>query len=274
MRDTKDVWEIAPESATRVGHPAPFPVALPGRLIELYTYYGDLVLDPYMGSGTTAVAALRTQRHFVGCESEAAYIEAADARIGAERERLATTEDRRIRVVVPATRGGDADAPEGARMRAVREGAKADDIAELVLAECGFTSIVKHKKLRCGVEIDLVATAADGSTWHFDVAGAHTSERAGLRRTDVLWRALGKAGVRIHDESSVEFIPFVLLTTALPTQGVGLRAFAHRARGRADQGCDSDARRDRPGAAARIRRPGLDHGELEFLAADEPDALF
>ena len=121
MRDTKDVWEIAPESATRVGHPAPFPVALPGRLIELYTYYDDLILDPYMGSGTTAVAAVRTQRRYVGCESEAEYLHAAEARIDAERERLSSTEDRRIRVVVPPVKGVDEDAPTDPGTRAVRE---------------------------------------------------------------------------------------------------------------------------------------------------------
>ncbi len=59
MENTLDLWEIPPASATRMGHPAPFPIELPGRLIELYTYRGDLVLDPFAGSGTTAVAALR-----------------------------------------------------------------------------------------------------------------------------------------------------------------------------------------------------------------------
>ena len=227
-----------------------------------------------VGSGTTAGAAVRTQRNFVGCESEAAYIEAATARIAAEREALATTEEQRIRVVVPATRGGDTAAPADARRRAVREGAKADEIAELVLAECGFTNISRHKKLRCGVEIDLVATAADGSTWHFDVAGAHTSERAGLRRTDALWRALGKAGVRAHDESKIEFVPFVLLTTALPSQGVGLRALRTALEGELIK--DAIPMLDEIGQA-RLREygvRGLDHGPLDVLAADEPDALF
>ncbi|HLU31886.1 MAG TPA: site-specific DNA-methyltransferase, partial [Acidimicrobiia bacterium] len=64
LEATVDVWEIPPESASRVGHPAPFPVALPRRLIELYTYRGDLVLDPFMGSGTTALAACETDRHY------------------------------------------------------------------------------------------------------------------------------------------------------------------------------------------------------------------
>ena len=60
LESTIDVWEIPAESARRVGRPAPFPVALPRRLIELYTYEGDLVLDPFVGSGTTAVAAIET----------------------------------------------------------------------------------------------------------------------------------------------------------------------------------------------------------------------
>jgi site-specific DNA-methyltransferase (adenine-specific) len=83
LEATLDVWEISAESATRVGHPAPFPVALPRRLIELYTYKGDLVLDPFVGSGTTALAAIQTGRHYVGFDTEAEYIELARARLGA-----------------------------------------------------------------------------------------------------------------------------------------------------------------------------------------------
>ena len=85
LQATTDVWEIPPESAVKVGHPAPFPVALPQRLIELYTYLGDLVLDPFLGSGTTAVAAASTGRRYVGFDVEADYLELA-------RERLAEIE--------------------------------------------------------------------------------------------------------------------------------------------------------------------------------------
>jgi modification methylase len=81
---TLSVWDIRPESAKRVGHPAPFPVELPQRFIELYTFEGDLVLDPFMGSGTTAIAAVRTGRHYIGYETDPTYAEKAEQRISAE----------------------------------------------------------------------------------------------------------------------------------------------------------------------------------------------
>ena len=81
---TLDVWRIRPESAKRVGHPAPFPVELPARCIRLFTYKGDVVLDPFMGSGTTALAALRTGRHYIGYELDPDYAALAEKRIAAE----------------------------------------------------------------------------------------------------------------------------------------------------------------------------------------------
>ena len=86
---TIDVWDIPAESATRVGHPAPFPVELPRRLIELYTYRGDLILDPFVGSGSTAVAAVRTERHYVGFDTDEEYVALAERRIAEERAALA-----------------------------------------------------------------------------------------------------------------------------------------------------------------------------------------
>ena len=71
-----------------MGHPAPFPVELPQRLIELYTYEGDVVLDPFMGSGSAAVAAIRTGRRFIGFETDASYVETASTRVGEERARV------------------------------------------------------------------------------------------------------------------------------------------------------------------------------------------
>ncbi|CAN5727239.1 MAG: site-specific DNA-methyltransferase [Acidimicrobiia bacterium] len=81
MESTLDLWDIPAESAVRIGHPAPFPVELPRRLIELYTYQGDLVLDPYIGSGTTAVAAAMSDRHYIGFDTEPEYIVLAQRRL-------------------------------------------------------------------------------------------------------------------------------------------------------------------------------------------------
>ena len=81
MEWTKSVWTMSPESAKKVGHPAPFPVELPYRLIQLYTFKGDIVLDPFMGSGTTAIAALQAGRKYVGYENDEEYVKLADKRI-------------------------------------------------------------------------------------------------------------------------------------------------------------------------------------------------
>ncbi len=87
---TLDIWEIRPESARRVGHPAPFPVELPQRLIELYTFQDDLVLDPFLGSGSTAVAAVRCGRRFAGYDTDRTYVVLAEARVRQERLRMGT----------------------------------------------------------------------------------------------------------------------------------------------------------------------------------------
>jgi len=82
---TRSVWTFPAESARKVGHPAPFPVELPRRLIELYTFEGEIVLDPFMGSGQTALAATQTGRHFVGYEIDESYVALANQRIQATR---------------------------------------------------------------------------------------------------------------------------------------------------------------------------------------------
>ncbi|MEM3389750.1 MAG: site-specific DNA-methyltransferase [Thermoproteota archaeon] len=78
---TKSVWNFPPESAERVGHPAPFPEELPYRCIQLYTFKGDVVLDPFCGVGTTCVVAIKTGRHFVGIDINREYIEKGKKRI-------------------------------------------------------------------------------------------------------------------------------------------------------------------------------------------------
>jgi DNA modification methylase len=212
MEATTDIWEIAPESASRVGHPAPFPVELPERLIHLYTYRGDLVLDPFMGSGTTAVAALRTERHFVGYDTDPEYVEKATARVDAERSRLAGATSAPGRVTLASGPAPDDD-DAGALGRALREGRAARELAGQALEDAGFTHIEADVNLPDGVEVSFAGRDRRGRPWRFDVCGGFTSSRAGLRRADVLWKALGKAAV-LH--ASRPTVPLVLLTTDLP----------------------------------------------------------
>lgn len=78
---TKSVWTFPAERAKKVGHPAPFPVELPYRTIQLYTFEEDVILDPFMGSGQTAIAAVKTNRHYVGYDIDEKYVKLAKKRI-------------------------------------------------------------------------------------------------------------------------------------------------------------------------------------------------
>ena len=78
---TKSVWEFTPESAKKIGHPAPFPIELPYRCIQLFTFKNDVVLDPFVGSGTTCVAAIKTGRRFIGIDIDEEYVKNAHKRI-------------------------------------------------------------------------------------------------------------------------------------------------------------------------------------------------
>lgn len=81
---TKSIWSFPTASAKKVGHPAPFPNELPYRLIQLYTFEGDVVLDPFIGSGTTALAALKTNRNYVGYDNNKDYVDLANKKISNE----------------------------------------------------------------------------------------------------------------------------------------------------------------------------------------------
>ncbi|MCB5268275.1 MAG: site-specific DNA-methyltransferase [Candidatus Cloacimonetes bacterium] len=88
MNWTKSIWTMNAESAKRVGHPAPFPIELPHRLINLYSFIEDIVLDPFMGSGTTGIAAQKAKRSYVGYEINPEYVALCEKRIGAHRDQL------------------------------------------------------------------------------------------------------------------------------------------------------------------------------------------
>ena len=189
---TLDVWRIAPESARRVQHPAPFPVELPERLIHLYTYEDDLVLDPFLGSGTTLVAAARTGRRGVGYDTDPAYV-------GIARDRLASAEAR-----------------SGPYEHALAEARPIAAIAEAVLERAGFTIEGRDRKQKgLGLTVDFFVRDATGERWAVDVSGAFTVVANGLARVDAAWRAVGRASaLRARGLG-----PVLLLTSHLPPRG-------------------------------------------------------
>jgi site-specific DNA-methyltransferase (adenine-specific) len=203
MEATLDVWEMPAESASRVGHPAPFPVALPERLIHLHTYVGDVVLDPFMGSGTAAVAAKRTGRHFIGYDTDAAYVHAALARV--EREPASQPS-----VEVPA--GGDRTGDP------VRAGWSTKELARAYLADAGFVEIGDAASVAPGVQPTFRARDQHGRIWWFEVAGGRTGSRPGLQRVEVLWRAIGKGAVVAAADPAHHY---VVLSWGLPAAASG-----------------------------------------------------
>ncbi len=221
MEATLDVWEIPSESATRVGHPAPFPVELPQRLIELYTYRGDLVLDPFIGSGTTAIAAVKTGRHYIGYDTDEAYVEKARARIAAARAAVAAPGIAGIALdPVSGDRGPAAGVAAEATVAgftaAVRAGERTPTVARALLEQCGFVDIEADRKVAPGLTVTLAAHDANGGRWLFDLSGSLSTTHNGLRRAETLWRALGRAAV-LH--RAAPDVPLVLLTTDTPATG-------------------------------------------------------
>jgi len=85
---TKSVWTFPAESARKVGHPAPFPIELPYRLIQLYAFKDEVILDPFCGSGATCIAAIKAGRHYIGYDIKEEYVKLAESRIRAYKEQL------------------------------------------------------------------------------------------------------------------------------------------------------------------------------------------
>ncbi len=188
MASTLDVWSIQPESATKVGHPAPFPIELPAQLISLYTYEDDLVVDPFLGSGSTVVAATMLGRRGVGYDLDSNYVALAQERVAA----AATAQTSALR--------GD--------------GESATALAEHALVAAGFSQVKSNVKIgRTGIAVSFSAEDAAGDRWYFDVAGPNSAQRPGLSRGDVLWKVLGRAAVV---QAARGDDPLVVVTTHLP----------------------------------------------------------
>jgi DNA modification methylase len=185
---TLDMWDMPTESAKRVGHPAPFPIELADRLIRMYTYEHDLVLDPFLGSGSTVVAAARLSRRYVGYDLDPEYIDIAHGRLRHEGQRTPRNETDSLL------------------------GTKA--LAEAAIAAAGFVIIARDRRVpRTGVSIDIEAIDTLGRTWFFKTAGPNTTHRPGLLTPTVVWDVLG----RLHAlRDRTEGVPVVLLTPQLP----------------------------------------------------------
>lgn len=95
MEWTNGLWTFSGESKKKIGHPAPFPIELPKRCIKLFSFVGDTILDPFLGSGTTLVASYQLNRKGIGFEIDKGYCELAYNRLIKEakiNERLLFTE--------------------------------------------------------------------------------------------------------------------------------------------------------------------------------------
>ncbi len=210
MALTLDVWDIPPESAVRVQHPAPFPVELPQKLMELYTYRGDLVVDPFCGSGSTLVAAARSGRDAVGYDLDPAYVDIARARLaGDEAVPAASVSAASVVEGGEGGVGGDGGAGSG-------DGTAAMTLAREAIEKAGFHDVRPNRRLRgLGMAVSFTAVGAGGRTWYFDVAGSNSSYRGGMAKSETVWRTLGRA----HVLAAGGVGPLVVLTTQLPRAG-------------------------------------------------------
>ncbi len=266
MEATLDIWEIPSESAQRARHPAPFPVGLPLRLINLYTYEGDLVLDPFMGSGTTLVAAIKRGRRPVGYDLEPEYVDIARERVAravaekAARNNEETDETDTAPGAAESSELVALDPSDDFQARATQEGKAAQQIAQNALELAGFTIEKKsHRVKGTGAQFNFLVVDKVDNTWYVDVSGAFTTTRGGLRRTDTVWKTLGRALVlreNLHEtEPQTGPIRLLLLTSHLPVENSEGDKALHAA-GRSGAFWDaiemySDAGRDRLAAYAR-----------------------
>jgi len=142
----------------------------------LFTYEGDVVLDPFMGSGTTAVAAVNTGRQYVGYDTDAGYVRQARERVGSL-------------------------APESPRDRRTLK-----ELSKVLLADAGYSDVEENARISPGVTVSFRAIGPDGVTRLFEMGGTHTPARPGLSRIDAVWRTIAKAAIANIDQGAATLI--------------------------------------------------------------------
>lgn len=194
MALTLDIWDIPPESAQRVGHPAPFPVELPEQLITLFTYEGDLVVDPFMGSGSTLVAAARTGRRYAGYDLDPDYVERARARVRTE---------------------GTAPPPTFAAHPDIADtGVAGQRLIAACLDAAGLRIVRSDVAVRgLGLSVPFEVTTPDGRVIWCEIGGPHRRYRGGLSKSEAVLRALGRSAALRRARGDT---PLVVLTTQMP----------------------------------------------------------
>ena len=229
MESTLDVWHFASESAKRVGHPAPFPVALPERLIHMHTYADELVLDPFLGSGSTLVAAARTGRRFVGYDLDPAYCELAMARVADELAEMNAVEASRVGGSVHGL--GSTKAPATEQSNALeRPGCQQGNTTQPAIDSANIDPVTVDPAIdACKTAHALVAQFTDN--------GLSTNEMA-KRVLHAAGFTIEKSAARIPDTGMI--LPFVFVThrvssgisiCAAPTLPVAVDSIASTPRG-------------------------------------------
>ena len=210
MSATLDVWEIAPESAHQVGHPAPFPLQLPRRIIELYSFADGVILDPFAGSGTTMAAAVRSGRRGIGFELDPGFCKLAQDRIDEERARrtacaaagTSTPVDRETQL-------------EQQFQQAAKTGVSSTKIAEQALIDAGFEVTKTSPSVsKAGASFHFEAVDASGERWLVGVAGGFTIASPGMTASAVIDATVANAfAASRHDPARI-----LVLTAQTPAQ--------------------------------------------------------
>jgi len=190
MDATTDVWQIDPVSAKSIGHPAPYPIELPLRIINLYTYENDLVLDPFCGSGSTLIASANSGRIGIGFDLDEKYAEMANVRLN--QEAIQYSKKDRYSASTVAKK-------------------KVKDLAEAHLLSQGMSvsQSTKLTKSSNGVGYDFHITDPDGKQSWVEVAGSFAIGKSGKISSDEVLKILGRASLAKQSKNVLQIIVLV-----------------------------------------------------------------